>query len=169
MVPESCPRVLVNLDHVGDFGTRPDDVILLGKCDEVVQDLCRELGWEDELNEAWAETEGSVVEFEEAQEPEEVSQARHAAARVELEGAAGRQLIDPEKLRLKEEVDEITNQVARSLDLSGLAQEAKDDVAAAAEADSVTGEELPVVGDKQDSAERGDEGTEEAKAAKEKL
>ncbi|EMD39911.1 hypothetical protein CERSUDRAFT_112158 [Gelatoporia subvermispora B] len=58
MVPESCPRVLVNLDHVGDFGTRPDDVILLGKCDEVVQDLCRELGWEDELNEAWAETEG---------------------------------------------------------------------------------------------------------------
>ncbi|KAK0202078.1 class I sirtuins SIR2 family protein [Desarmillaria ectypa] len=51
-----CPRVLVNLEKVGDLGRRPDDVLLLGKCDEVVRDLCRELGWEEELMSFWEET-----------------------------------------------------------------------------------------------------------------
>ncbi|KAK0487748.1 DHS-like NAD/FAD-binding domain-containing protein [Armillaria novae-zelandiae] len=57
-----CPRVLVNLEKVGDLGRRPDDVLLLGKCDEVVKDLCRELGWEEELMNLWAETEIKEVE-----------------------------------------------------------------------------------------------------------
>jgi NAD-dependent histone deacetylase SIR2 len=52
---------LINLDHVGDFGSRTDDVVLLGKCDDVVRDLCKELGWEDELVQLWAETEDSVI------------------------------------------------------------------------------------------------------------
>ncbi len=57
-----CPRVLINLEKVGDLGHRPDDVLLLGKCDEVVKDLCRELGWEEELMNLWAETEMKEVE-----------------------------------------------------------------------------------------------------------
>jgi NAD-dependent histone deacetylase SIR2 len=61
MVDSSCPRVLINLDHVGDFGSRTDDVVLLGRCDDVVKDLCKELGWEDELLRFWDETEASVV------------------------------------------------------------------------------------------------------------
>jgi len=61
MVDHSCPRVLINLDHVGDFGSRTDDVVLLGKCDDVVRDLCKELGWENELTRLWAETEDSVI------------------------------------------------------------------------------------------------------------
>ena len=61
MVDGSCPRVLINLDHVGDFGSRSDDVVLLGKCDDLVKDLCKELGWEDELLRLWDETEASVV------------------------------------------------------------------------------------------------------------
>ncbi|PBK97335.1 DHS-like NAD/FAD-binding domain-containing protein [Armillaria gallica] len=51
-----CPRVLVNLDRVGDLGQRADDVLLLGKCDEVIRDLCKELGWEQELMTFWEET-----------------------------------------------------------------------------------------------------------------
>lgn len=61
MVDSSCPRVLINLDHVGDFGSRSDDVVLLGRCDDLVKDLCKELGWEDELLRLWDETEASVV------------------------------------------------------------------------------------------------------------
>jgi len=61
MVDHSCPRVLINLDHVGDFGSRTDDVVLLGKCDDIIRDLCKELGWEDELARLWAETEDSVI------------------------------------------------------------------------------------------------------------
>lgn len=57
MAPDSCPRVLINLDFAGDLGTRPDDVILLGKCDTLVRDLCRELGWEEALDREWAKTE----------------------------------------------------------------------------------------------------------------
>lgn len=80
-VDESCPRVLINLDHVGSFGSRSDDVALLGKCDEVVKDLCKELGWEDELNKLWDETEASVVADKQAvpkansEEPSEKSDA----------------------------------------------------------------------------------------------
>ncbi|KAF8965118.1 DHS-like NAD/FAD-binding domain-containing protein [Flammula alnicola] len=61
MVDDSCPRVLINLDRVGDFGSRADDVILLGKCDDIVKDLCKELGWEEELIRLWNETADSVI------------------------------------------------------------------------------------------------------------
>ncbi|KAI6030419.1 Sir2 family histone deacetylase Hst2 [Pisolithus orientalis] len=54
-VPEDCPRVLINLVEVGDFD-KPDDLVFTGKCDEIVRALCQELGWEDELDETWAET-----------------------------------------------------------------------------------------------------------------
>ena len=62
MVEESCPRVLINLDLVGDFGSRGDDVILLGKCDEIVTELCKELGWEQELLQLWEKTGASVLD-----------------------------------------------------------------------------------------------------------
>ncbi|KAL4257627.1 NAD-dependent protein deacetylase [Pleurotus pulmonarius] len=60
MVAKDCPRVLINLERVGDFGSRTDDVVLLGKCDEVVRDLAKALGWEEELERAWEETAQSV-------------------------------------------------------------------------------------------------------------
>lgn len=60
IAPDSCPRVLINIDLVGDFGSREEDVILLGKCDEVIKDLCAELGWEEELVKLWEETSGSI-------------------------------------------------------------------------------------------------------------
>ena len=69
MVKQSCPRVLINLDHVGDFGSRADDVILLGKCDEIVTELSKELGWEKELLQLWEQTEASVLKLEDDDEP----------------------------------------------------------------------------------------------------
>src|ERR1700733_10156348 len=56
MVQKSCPRVLINIERVGNFGHKASDVVLLGKCDEIVRDLCAELGWGEELEKAWAET-----------------------------------------------------------------------------------------------------------------
>jgi len=58
--PDDCPRVLINMDLVGHFGEREEDVILLGKCDEVIKELCKELGWEEELMTLWAETANST-------------------------------------------------------------------------------------------------------------
>ncbi|KAF5384598.1 hypothetical protein D9757_007457 [Collybiopsis confluens] len=54
--PDNVPRVLINIELVGDFGSGDEDVILLGKCDEVIQELCEELGWEEELLKLWEET-----------------------------------------------------------------------------------------------------------------
>lgn len=69
----SCPRVLINVEQVGDIGTKSDDVLLLGKCDEMVRALCRELGWEKELDRLWEKTIYSVDQEEEEEEqgPEE--------------------------------------------------------------------------------------------------
>lgn len=59
LVPDNCPRVLINMDEVGHFN-RKADVVCLGKCDQIVRELCRELGWEKELDEEWATTINSV-------------------------------------------------------------------------------------------------------------
>ncbi|KAG9024691.1 Sir2 histone deacetylase Hst2 [Tulasnella sp. JGI-2019a] len=62
-VPETCPRILINLDKVGDIGSRSDDVVLLMDCDEAVRKLCDEIGdgWREELEELWKGTAGSFT------------------------------------------------------------------------------------------------------------
>ena len=52
--------MLINLEEAGDLGTRQDDVLLLGKCDDVVKELATELGWLKELKATWAETRDSL-------------------------------------------------------------------------------------------------------------
>lgn len=52
--------MLINLEEAGDLGTRQDDVLLLGKCDGVIKELAKELGWLEELKAAWAETRTSL-------------------------------------------------------------------------------------------------------------
>lgn len=73
LAPESCPRVLINLDAVGDIGSRPDDVLALGHCDAVVRELCKELGWLEELEELWKETEGLGEKVDEKDEVEKIT------------------------------------------------------------------------------------------------
>ncbi|KAH9922865.1 DHS-like NAD/FAD-binding domain-containing protein [Epithele typhae] len=56
LAPAHCPRVLINLDFAGDIGMRPDDVLLFGKCDDVLRDLARALDWEEDLDAEWVKT-----------------------------------------------------------------------------------------------------------------
>lgn len=55
-VREETPRVLINMDRVGGLGSRPDDVLLLGDCDEGVRKFADALGWRDELEALWEST-----------------------------------------------------------------------------------------------------------------
>lgn len=55
-VSEETPRVLINLERVGGLGSRPDDVLLLGDCDAGVRKFADAMGWRDELEALWAET-----------------------------------------------------------------------------------------------------------------
>lgn len=52
------PRVLFNMEKVGNLGSRTDDVIQLGSCDEGIRKLADELGWRDELEKLWRDTVG---------------------------------------------------------------------------------------------------------------
>ncbi|KAG8214517.1 DHS-like NAD/FAD-binding domain-containing protein [Butyriboletus roseoflavus] len=92
LVPDDCPRVLINLDDVGDFD-KQDDIILLGKCDDIVQELCCELGWGMELERAWAATADSV----------------------EVDGKAA---VSETKVKAGEELDRITRDMEKSLAIS---------------------------------------------------
>lgn len=56
LVPDECARLLLNLDHVGGWGSRPNDVACLMTCDKAVRELCKLLGWEEELETLWTET-----------------------------------------------------------------------------------------------------------------
>ena len=64
LASEGVPRVMFNRDRVGDIGSRLDDVVLLGDCDEGVRRLADALGWRDELEAAWLEVGGKVKETE---------------------------------------------------------------------------------------------------------
>ncbi|KAG0650203.1 Regulatory SIR2 [Hyphodiscus hymeniophilus] len=65
-VMEGVPRVLFNLETVGDLGSRADDVIELGDCDSGVRKLADALGWREELEALWMEVGGKVKEEEAA-------------------------------------------------------------------------------------------------------
>jgi NAD+-dependent protein deacetylase SIR2 len=60
MVEGQCPRVLINLDKVGGMGSGKNDLVLLGKCDDIIRDLAKELGWEEELDKEWVATAESL-------------------------------------------------------------------------------------------------------------
>ncbi|KIY73645.1 NAD-dependent deacetylase sirtuin-2 [Cylindrobasidium torrendii FP15055 ss-10] len=80
MPPSTCPRVLINLEKVGNIGSRLGDVILLGKCDDIVRELARELGWEKELDDLWRETE--MVNQDEAPSVEDDAEAETVIGQV---------------------------------------------------------------------------------------
>lgn len=98
LVPEGCPRILINLQQVGDFGHRADDVICLGKCDDIVRELARELGWEEELQKAWEATADSV-ELEKVETASDVKRSR-------------------DERHLQTELDKLTGEVEKSLVLT---------------------------------------------------
>ncbi|KAK2609158.1 Sir2 histone deacetylase Hst2 [Conoideocrella luteorostrata] len=58
MAQAKKPRVLFNMERVGNIGNRADDVIELGSCDEGIRKLADELGWRDELESSWREVVG---------------------------------------------------------------------------------------------------------------
>ncbi|RFN55315.1 nad-dependent histone deacetylase sir2 [Fusarium flagelliforme] len=58
MAQEGKPRVLFNMEKVGQLGSRSDDVIQLGDCDAGIRKFADELGWRDELEALWRETVG---------------------------------------------------------------------------------------------------------------
>lgn len=70
-VMESKPRVLFNMERVGQMGGRADDVLVLGPADDGIRRLADELGWRDELEKMWRD----VVGDEEADR--QISCAKH--------------------------------------------------------------------------------------------
>ena len=53
---ENVPRLLINMEQVGSLGSRADDVLCLGECDVGTRKLATALGWLDELEALWDET-----------------------------------------------------------------------------------------------------------------
>ncbi|KAJ7143548.1 class I sirtuins SIR2 family protein [Mycena crocata] len=111
--PPTCPRVLINLDLVGSIGKRPNDVVLLGKCDDIVRKLCSKLGWEAELDALWAKTEAKAAWEDTSTEPE---QDEHED---EDEGDRA----DKEETTAEDVVGAITDAIGRQLNLDELKAE----------------------------------------------
>ncbi|KAF8503004.1 DHS-like NAD/FAD-binding domain-containing protein, partial [Gautieria morchelliformis] len=87
LVLETCPRVLINLEPAGSIGGRSDDVVILGKCDDVIQQLCKLLHWEEELDTLWEATKDSMDPEEDisAAPPRDVEAEAEALKRDEAE------------------------------------------------------------------------------------
>lgn len=94
-VREEIPRVLINLERVGGLGSRADDVLLLGECDDGVRKLAEALGWLDELEALWRQANPSKTEQEAQQLPPKTRDEK-----------------------LEEEVDLLTRDIEKTLKLS---------------------------------------------------
>ena len=92
---EGIPRILINMERVGGLGSRPDDVLLLGECDDGVRKFAKALGWLDELEALWAETQ--------PRQTEQGQQETSPKSRDEL---------------LQEQVDRLTEEVDHTLNIS---------------------------------------------------
>lgn len=98
-LPDMCgrdtPRVLINMDRVGSLGSRLDDVTILGDIDEGVRKFARALGWEEELEAIWKETDPNPA----------APTAENAPPQTHDE-------------RLHDEINRLTTEVDRTLDVT---------------------------------------------------
>lgn len=96
LIQDNVPRLLINMERVGDLGTRLDDVIQLGACDDGIRELARELGWLQELEEKWAQT--APIESAEAKRLRE-------DAEVVEEAKSQDEKLEDEVLKLTQEIE----------------------------------------------------------------
>ena len=101
-VDERVPRVLINLERVGEMGSRSDDVLVLGDCDTGVRKIAEACGWLEELENEWALTARTLVEAKADTSPD----ATGTAAPKDRDEA------------LQEEVDKLTRDVDETLKIS---------------------------------------------------
>ena len=85
---DGVPRLLINRERVGGIGSRPDDILLLGDCDDGVRTLAKALGWLEELEKLWAQTTGKMYKED-----------------VELRDLAKDGVLEAEVAKITEEVD----------------------------------------------------------------
>lgn len=156
LVPEGCPRVLINIDRAGDIGTRADDVLLLGKADEVVRELCEALGedWVEELDAMWKETEKYGRKTDETEEE---------AAEVKKDTKVTEKDVIAQAKAVQDEVDKLTAEVEKALKIGHVPSNDDKEDAPAPVASQKTGD---AAGDTQraDAKDEGEVGdTEESK------
>ncbi|KAH0128901.1 NAD-dependent histone deacetylase SIR2, partial [Aureobasidium melanogenum] len=111
-LPGACksgvPRVLINMERVGGLGSRSDDVLLLGDCDDGVRRLAKAIGWEDELEDLWAKTDPEYVPGKPIKKKDEIAKEEAKKSRDE---------------KFQDEVDKLTKEVDKTLDVSKWHQE----------------------------------------------
>ena len=91
---EGVPRLLINKERVGGLGSRADDVLLLGDCDEGIRRFASALGWLDELETLWKSTK---------LEPDGIEQEKPQKTKDEL---------------LEDKINKLTAEVDKSLKVS---------------------------------------------------
>ncbi|KAJ5150886.1 NAD-dependent protein deacetylase hst2-1 [Penicillium canariense] len=97
---EGVPRVLINMQRVGGLGSRPDDVLLLGDCDVGVRKFAKAMGWEEELEALWEQTNPDPKAREAENAP-----------------------LQSRDERLRDEVDRLTEDIERTLGLTDAYQQ----------------------------------------------
>ena len=70
---DGVPRLLINNERVGGLGSRADDVLVLGDCDEGTRKLAKALGWLDELEAVWEKANPDGAKRNQPQPPSERS------------------------------------------------------------------------------------------------
>lgn len=131
--------MLINMDQAGDIGSRADDVLLLGKCDEVVRELCQALGddWVEDLDAAWKETEKYAKKEEEG----ETKQVEGLAGGESTAVTKDEEVLAESKL-LHDEVEKLTQQIETALKLDQVPPKS-DDGHVSPSLEEKSGDDLP--------------------------
>ncbi|KAI5950887.1 HST2 [Candida jiufengensis] len=82
-VDKKCIRVLANKEKVGDLGSRKDDILALGGCDEFAEKIARSLGWEKELDKLYDEGQNKYTTKKES-EQEKIEDIKFELKKVDI-------------------------------------------------------------------------------------
>ncbi|KAF2195634.1 NAD-dependent deacetylase sirtuin-2 [Zopfia rhizophila CBS 207.26] len=107
---EGVPRVLINQEQVGGIGSRTDDVLVLGDCDDGVRKLAEACGWLEELEEMWAKTAPIKAKKDEKPKKSRDEQLEDEVAKLTREVEESLKLKDQQNKWLENHVD---NKIAR--------------------------------------------------------
>lgn len=128
MFKEGTPRVLFNMERVGRVGSKPDDVVKLGSCDDGIRALSDALGWREELEQLWRGVVGN-------QEAERQLQSRVRRQDGEKQVHSGGRRQDSERKLpsrdrhqdvLVDEIDELTDCVEAVLKIQQVQDQPRD-------------------------------------------
>lgn len=125
--PTSAVRVLFNIEQVGDFGTRSNDVLELDDCDSGIVRFAEMCGWGKDLDKLVKKIHKSLESFEKSQVENDTNGTKHDKEK-KKESKPAKEDVKPEKSLSAKTSQKIAEKIGELVGPSDKKQEEEEDI-----------------------------------------